>query len=142
MAESSRNGFENAVRKTGSKTLSKRVRKRCGKRRNCSLRAISPFSTAFFKDLERKHVKTGDNPHSSVGSVADLRTGSRWFDPRLGQYSFRGLMTVIATFLFTAVRYFDIGYVGKQPVAWKEYCAEYWLKESRKAYIGALATAL
>ena len=21
------------------------------------------------------------------------------------------------------------GYVGKQPVAWKEYCAEYWLKE-------------
>ena len=20
-------------------------------------------------------------------------------------------------------------YVGKQPVAWKEYCAEYWLKE-------------
>ena len=21
------------------------------------------------------------------------------------------------------------GYVGKQPVAWKEHCAEYWLKE-------------
>ena len=21
------------------------------------------------------------------------------------------------------------GYVGKQPVAWKKYCAEYWLKE-------------
>ena len=36
-------------------------------------------------------------PHSSVGSVADLRTGGRWFDPRLGQYSFRGLMIVIAT---------------------------------------------
>ena len=34
---------------------------------------------------------------SSVGSVADLRTGGRWFDPRLGQYSFRGLMVVIAT---------------------------------------------
>ena len=29
----------------------------------------------------------------------------------------------------TAVRCFDNGYVGKQPVAWKEYCAEYWLKE-------------
>ena len=26
-----------------------------------------------------------------------LRTGGRWFDPRLGQYSFRGLMIVIAT---------------------------------------------
>ena len=34
---------------------------------------------------------------SSVGSVTDLRTGGRWFDPRLGQYSFRGLMVFIAT---------------------------------------------
>ena len=25
--------------------------------------------------------------------------------------------------------FFDNGYVGKQPVAWEEYCAEYWLKE-------------
>ena len=29
----------------------------------------------------------------------------------------------------TAVHCFDNGYVGKQPVAWKEHCAEYWLKE-------------
>ena len=29
---------------------------------------------------------------------------------------------------FTAVRCFDNVYVGKQPVAWKEYCVEYWLK--------------
>ena len=36
-------------------------------------------------------------PHSSVGSSADLRTGGQWFDLRLGQYSFRGLMIVIAT---------------------------------------------
>ena len=36
-------------------------------------------------------------PHSSVSSIADLRTGGRWFDPRLGQYSFRGLMKGIAT---------------------------------------------
>ena len=34
---------------------------------------------------------------SSVGSVADMRTGGHWFDPRLGHYSFRGLMIVIAT---------------------------------------------
>ena len=33
----------------------------------------------------------------------------------------------------TAVRCFDIGYVGKQPVAWKEYCAEYWLKELQES---------
>ena len=35
-------------------------------------------------------------PHSSVGSVADLRR-ARWFDPRLGQYSFGGLMIVVET---------------------------------------------
>ena len=29
----------------------------------------------------------------------------------------------------TSVHYFDNVYLGKQPVGWKEYCAEYWLKE-------------
>ena len=32
-------------------------RKHCGKRRNCSLRAISPFPTVFSKDLYWRHVK-------------------------------------------------------------------------------------
>ena len=38
-------------------------------------------------------------PHSSVGSVQDLRTVGigRKFDPLLGQYSFRGFMIVITT---------------------------------------------
>ena len=35
--------------------------------------------------------------HSSVGSVAELRTGGYWFDPWLGQYSVPGLMIVIVT---------------------------------------------
>ena len=35
--------------------------------------------------------------HSSVGSIENLRTGGRWFDPQLSQYSFRRLMIVIAT---------------------------------------------
>ena len=35
--------------------------------------------------------------HSSVCSIADFRTGGCWFDPLLGQYSFRGLLIVIAT---------------------------------------------
>ena len=34
--------------------------------------------------------------HSSVCSIADLRTGGRWFDSKLSQYSFRELMIVIA----------------------------------------------
>ena len=33
----------------------------------------------------------------AVGSVVDLRIEGRWFDPRLGHFSFRGLMIVIAT---------------------------------------------
>ena len=33
-----------------------------------------------------------------------------------------------------AVLCFDDGYVGKQPEAWKEYCAEYWLKRSPGKY--------
>ena len=36
-------------------------------------------------------------PYSSVGSVAYLRTGGRWFVPRLDQHSFRGLMISIET---------------------------------------------
>ena len=33
----------------------------------------------------------------------------------------------------TAVRCFDNGYLGKQPVAWKEYWAEYWIRELRES---------
>ena len=33
----------------------------------------------------------------------------------------------------TTVRYFNNGYVGKQPVALKEYCAEYWLKKLQES---------
>ena len=34
-------------------------RKHCGKRRNCLLRAVSPFPTAFSKDLHCRNVKPG-----------------------------------------------------------------------------------
>ena len=98
---------------------------------------LSPTLKFYFSSAE---------PHSSVGSVVDLRKGGRWFDPRLGQYSFRGLMIVCQSNMIhsslTAVLCFYNGFVGKQPVAWKEYCAEYWIKNSRKAWIGALASGL
>ena len=63
-------------------------------------------------------------PLKLVGSAQDFRTGGRWFDPRLGQYSFRGLMKVTAT-----------GFILLSPLsmAWKEYCAEYWLKECQES---------
>ena len=34
-------------------------------------------------------------PNSSVSSVADLRTGGSWLDPRLCQCYFQGLMIVV-----------------------------------------------
>ena len=71
-------------------------------------------------------IRSPAEPHTSVGSIADLKIGGHWFDPQLG-HSFPGLMIVITTGFIplTAVHCFDNGYVGKQPAAWKEYCAEY-----------------
>ena len=76
-------------------------------------------------------------PHRSVGSTADLRTGDRWFDPGLSQYSFRGLMIVIWTgfFLLSPLSVIStmVMWELKQPVAWKDNCAEYWLKELKES---------
>ena len=40
------------------RNFSRKGRKHCEKRRNCSLRAISPFLSVFSKDLYCRHVKT------------------------------------------------------------------------------------
>ena len=75
-------------------------------------------------------------PHSSVSSVVDLRTGGRWFDsPALPIFFSRiddSHCNRIHSSL-TTVSCFDIGYVGKQQVAWKEYCAKCWLKELQES---------
>ena len=42
----------------------------------------------------------------------------------------------------TATCCLDNDYVGKQPVAWKECCGEYWLKELGKAWIDAQAATI
>ena len=47
--------FSNLMKMT--KVL-KMGRKHCGKRRNCSLRAIFPFPTVFSKGLDCRHIKT------------------------------------------------------------------------------------
>ena len=83
----------------------------------------------------------GAEPNSSACSVQDLRTGGRWFDPQARPILFPWIHDSycdrIHSFL-TAVRCFDNGYVGKQPVAWKEHSVEYWLKilENMDSYIG------
>ena len=75
-------------------------------------------------------------PHRSVA----YRTfeQNQWFDPRLGKFIPRidyyhslGIHSSL-----TAVHCFDNSYVGKQPVAWKKYCAEYWLEELRETMMG------
>ena len=90
------------------------------------------------------HLRVAE-PHSSVGSVADLRTRGRWFDPRLSQYPFRGLLIVIAT---TCILLSPLSVVPIM-VMWE---SSHWLgknivrstgkKKSRKAWIGALDTAI
>ena len=62
-------------------------------------------------------------PYSSVDSIVDLRTGGRWFDPGLTQCLFPGIDDTHCNRIhssLTAVLCFDHGYVGKQPVTWKE----------------------
>ena len=50
-------------------------------------------SLQYFPYLEATQLLIAlDESHSSVGSTEDLRTGGRWFDPQLGQHSFRGLL--------------------------------------------------
>ena len=80
--------------------------------------------------------------HSSVGSV---QTGDCWFDPRLGQFSFRRLMIVTAT-----------GFIPPSPLSvvltlnrwessqWleKNIVQSTGLKNFRKAWIVALAAAI
>ena len=77
--------------------------------------------------------------HISVGSAQDLRTRGRWSDPRLGQYSFRGLMIVIATRFIplsplSIVSTMVMWENSRWLVACKEYFAEYWLKEHSETW--------
>ena len=55
--------------------------------------------------------------------IQDLRTGSCWFDPLLGQYSLQSIVVSHCNGIcssLTNVCSFDDGYTGKQPEAWKE----------------------
>ena len=66
------------------------------------------------------------SPHSSFGSMQDLRTGGCCFN--LGSANIFSRIDdsqceKIHSSLITT-HYFNYGYVGKQLVAWKEYCAE------------------
>ena len=91
----------------------------------------------------RNTVVSG-KPHSSLGSIADLRTAGRWFDPRLGQYSSRGLIIVIATgFIPHCCLLLRQWLSGKAASSLERIlCRLLVKKNSRKAWVGALAAAI
>ena len=60
-------------------------------------RANAGYHNVFKSPYLSCLLKLKAEPHSSIGSVVDLRTAGRWFDPRLGQHSIRRLMIVIVT---------------------------------------------
>ena len=73
------------------------------------------------------------NPGSSGCTAQDLITGSSWFDPWIVDSNcdkIHGLLIVIVTrfisLSLTADHCFDGDYVGKQPLAWKEYRVQHW----------------
>ena len=70
-------------------------------------------------------------PRSSVGSVQNLKTEGRWFDPRARSIFFPRIDDshsdkIHSSFTAVTVRCYGNGYVVKQCLAWKEYCAKYW----------------
>ena len=72
----------------------KRGRKHCGKKRNCSLQAISPFPTVFSKDLHCRHVKTG---FFGKGLMQNIRYSTKMFamSPAANLYSGNNEFSVI-----------------------------------------------
>ena len=79
---------------------------------------------------------TTPSPRSSVGSIEDLRTGGHWFEPPARPIFFPRIYDSHYDRIHSslkALHCFDNGYLGKQLKAWKENCAEYWIKELKKS---------
>ena len=75
--------------------------------------------------LSDKDLKTdyhAGRAYSSVGSGEALNRRSLVQSPE-GLIFFLSINDIALTVVYC----FDILYVGKQSVAWKEYCVEYWL---------------
>ena len=73
---------------------------------------------------------------SPIAQSVALRLGGRWLDHPARPIFFPRIDVSHCDRIYsslTAIRCFDNDYVGKQPVAWKEYCVEYWLKELQES---------
>ena len=84
--------------KSDCKTTVKELRARWAKGSSKNPKKL--YEQSLKLDKLYQHLFTGEyindqcyqtisaQPHSSVGCVLDLRTGGRWFDPWISQYSF------------------------------------------------------
>ena len=67
---------------------------------------------------------------TTTTTSSDLRTGGRWFDPLLGQYSLRGLMIVISTELIRPSPPSVVSTIsGSSQWLGKNIVPSHWLKE-------------
>ena len=80
-------------------------RKHDGKRRNCSLRAISPFPTVFSKDLYCRHVKKpGQIAWEKVkmsSAICFNLDQSKFLSSGNGLIPFAGALTLSSIYLYT-----------------------------------------
>ena len=91
-----------------------------GKEENADYQHFLFFLTMFSKVLS--------SPHSSVSSVEEFRTEACWFEPQAWPTLFPRIDYCRCDrihFSLTVVHCYADGYVGKQPVVWKEHCVEY-----------------
>ena len=83
-----------------------------GKGDNTGFQQFSPFPVMYFEGFFLRFAK----PHSSVGSMQDLRTGGRWFDPLAQPILFLNIDDSHCDrshSSLTTVHCFDNGYYGK-----------------------------
>ena len=81
-------------------TVLQKGRKHCGKRRNCTLRAISPFPTVFSKDLYCRRVKT----RACLGKGWNMRLCGKWFIGNGSMMKLKG----VSSLTHDSNEYFDI----------------------------------
>ena len=90
-----------------------------------------PVSVFLFLFESYSTFRKDTEPYSSVGNVADLRTGGRLFDSRPWLTFFHRIDDSHSDKILSslaALHCFDYAYLGKQPVTCKEFSAEHWLK--------------
>ena len=81
-------------------------------------RAISPFPKVPSSMVQSIALQTWEQEVTgSILGLANILSKDWWWS--LWQDSFLS---------HCCPSFFDNGYLGKQPLAWEEYCAEYWLK--------------